>query len=145
MEFPWKKKTTFLNLAGSPLSGVESPAPVEASQPIPAVVEPAATVTPLPLAKHHVRMTLQIGDKVMTYSNFDQNPLVEDGDQPLSVRRQYFIEPDTHGHGLNCMYAEGTKSLQVSPGFYATNDPVIAEYLRLCNNPRVKYIQDLEN
>ena len=143
MEFPWKKKTKIENLAGSPMSGVEIPAPVEAPQPIPAVVQERATVAPLPLKKHHVYMTLQIGDKVMTYSNFDQNPLVED--QPLSVRRQYFIEPDTHGCGLNCMIANGTQSLQVSPGFYATNDPVIAEYLRLCNNPRVKYIQDLEN
>ena len=143
MEFPWKKKTKVLNLAGSPLSGVTPPAPVEAPQLIPAVVEPAATVTPLPLAKHHVCMTLQIGDKVMTYSNFDPNPLV---DQTLSVRRmQWFIEPDVHGSGLNCMIAEGTQSLQVSPGYYASNDQAINEYLRCCNNPRVKYIQDLEN
>ena len=143
MEFPWKKKTKVLNLAGSPLSGVGPRAPVEASALIPAVVEPAATVTPLPLAKHHVCMTLQIGDKVMTYSNFDPNPLV---DQPLSVRRmQWFIEPDVHGSGLNCMIAEGTQSLQVSPGYYASNDQAINEYLRCCNNPRVKYIQDLEN
>jgi hypothetical protein len=143
MKFPWSNKTKIESLAGSPLSGVEIPAPPVEETPqatIPAV-EPAKI--PTPLATHHICMTLQIGDKVMSYSNFDPNPFA-DNEKPLSVRRQYFIAPDVHGQGLNCMYAEGTKSLQVTPGYYATNDPAINEYLRCCNNPYVRYIQDLE-
>ena len=141
MKFPWSNKTKIESLAGSPLS-VEIPAPPVEEAPQPAVVQEPVN-TPLPLKKHHVCMTLQIGDKVLSYSNWDADPLV---DQPLSVRRmQWFIEPDVHGCGLNCMISDGTQLLQVSPGYFASNDQAINEYLRCCNNFRVKYIQDLEN
>ena len=142
-QFPWSKKTNIESLAGSPLAGAEISAPrVETPQPTTTVVQEPVN-TPLPLKKHHVCMTLQIGDKVLSYSNWDADPLV---DQPLSVRRmQWFIEPDVHGCGLNCMISDGTQLLQVSPGYFASNDQAINEYLRCCNNFRVKYIQDLEN
>jgi hypothetical protein len=139
MKFSWHRKTRILNLAGSPLSGVTPPAPVETLQPIPAVV-PEPAKEPLPLKKHHVSMELRIGDKILAYSNFDVSPLVSD--QPLPCRRQYFIQPDANNNGINCFIAGGTRSLVISPGYFASNDPEICEYLR--SHSAARYIQDLE-
>jgi hypothetical protein len=90
----------------------------------------------------------------MSYSIFDpdpwatiqsrQQPIGQPGPAQLKVRRQYYIDKDTLGNGLNCTYADGAyKNLQVAPGFYVSSDYEICRYLDQCGIDRVHYIQDL--
>jgi hypothetical protein len=90
----------------------------------------------------------------MTYSIFDpdswatilsrQIPIGQPGQGQLKVRRQYYIDKDTNGNGINSMYTDGAyKQLEIAPGFYVSNNYEICRFLDQCGIDRVHFLQEL--